>query len=505
MISTIVSQIDRLAKGGHLNNLLTFLSGASMIGAFAPINIWYAIFPGLLWFILPLQTLTLRQAIFRGLWFNIGFYTAGISWVHVSIYRFGDIPLFFSLPLTATFVFCLATYSTGMVYLLNRYFSQFSSKLYFLVAFPFSWMFVEWVAGWIFTGFPWLNIGHSQTDGLLSSIAPVLGSTGISFIIVFTVGLIALTLREGFKAAKITVPIIMALFIVISILHSIVWVETKDKFIDVSLIQPSIPQNKKWLPEERYKTLRYFKETTEPLVAELVIWPEGAIPALEQQVENYLQVVDLDAQLKSQAVLTGLAVREGEEFFNATIMLGTGRGRYYKQQLVPFGEYIPLQYLVDGLLGFMDIPMSSFSSGSDDQPLLRVGDWKIAMAICYEIIFQDVVANQLADADVLITLSNDAWFGDSFGAYQHLQIARMRALENGIPIIRGTNDGISAFIDHRGKIIKKMGKFEKGVLSTSVQAVSGLTPYRILGPHWIYLILLLIPGIILFLNRKPNK
>ena len=505
MISKIISQIDRLAKGGYLNNLLTFLAGASIIGAFAPISIWYAIFPGLLWFILPLQTLTLRQALYRGLWFNIGFYTAGISWVHVSIYRFGDIPLFLSLPLTAGFVLFLACYSTSMVYLLNRYFSKRSSKIYFLVAFPFSWMFVEWVAGWIFTGFPWLNLGHSQTDGFLSSIAPVFGSSAISFIIIVSVGLIALTLRDGVNAAKITLPIITSLIVIISVFHNISWVETKDKFIDVSLIQPSIPQNKKWLPEERTKTLRYFRETTEALDAELVIWPEGAIPALEREVENYLMVTDLDAQLKSQAILTGLAVLEGKQFFNATIMLGTGRGRYYKQQLVPFGEYVPLQYLVDELLGFLDIPMSSFTSGGDNQPLLRVGDWKIAMAICYEIIFQDIVANQLADADVLITLSNDAWFGDSFGAYQHLQISRMRALENGIPIIRGTNDGISAFIDHHGKVLKKLGKFEKGVLSTSVQAVSGITPYRKIGPNWVYFIILLIPVLVLFFNRKSVK
>jgi apolipoprotein N-acyltransferase len=136
--------------------------------------------------------------------------------------------------------------------------------------------------------------------------------------------------------------------------------------------------------------------------------------------------------------------------------------------------------------------------------LLTAGEWNIAMAICYEIVFQDVIAKQLPGADVLVTISNDAWFGDSLGSYQHLEIARMRALENGIPIIRASNDGISALIDHKGNVIGKMGKYEKGLLSGELSAVKGTTLYRTLGPSWSYFLILLIPGLILLFAYRSH-
>ncbi len=479
------------------SRLLTLIAGASMVGAFAPFNDWLLIFPGLIWFILPLQSLSAKQAFYRGLWFHIGFYGAGLSWIHVSIHRFGHAPLFLSVTLTLGLIILLSLFSSLSFALLNRFFRKLDTKYYFLAALPFCWLVFEWLRSWFLTGFPWLDLGQSQVDGPLSVLAPLLGSSAITLFLITIAGLLAYSIRAGFSGLKFT--ILPWIFIIISVvvLHQIQWVKMTDKQLTVSLIQPNIPQEKKWLPEQRKATLNYFSRKTAQLDTQLVVWPEAAIPALADRVVTYLQMIAKHASKKSQTVLTGIPVREDGKIYNAAILMGEGTGTYFKQHLVPFGEYVPLESWLRGLISLFDLPMSSFSSGSSDQPPLQVNGWNIGMALCYEIIFQDIVHQQISDAELLVTLSNDAWFGDSIGPYQHLEIARMRALENAIPVIRATNDGISALIDHQGRIIEQLGKAESGILSGKITAVEGKTFYRQIGPSLAYFILLLIPGIVL--------
>ena len=505
MISRYISFVDQLAKGGWLNAILTFIAGASLISAFSPLSLWWMIFPGLVWFLLPLKSISQKQSLLRTLWFNLGFFGVGISWVHVSVHRFGHAPLPISVILTLGLVLLMSLFSLVSIYCLNRYFQKHSNKIYFLVAFPFTWVLFEWFRSWVFTGFPWLLLGQSQIDGYLNVWATVLGSSAISFLIVLITSLITLSIREGKKVFKITLPMIGVVIISTLLISNINWLEVTDKKLNVSVLQPSIPQERKWLPEVRSKTLKYLRQQSALTDADLIVWPEAAVPVLARAAKNYLNLVSNEASNKSQAILTGIPVKQDDKYYNAAIMLGNGTGKYFKQHLVPFGEYVPFEAILRGLIEFFDLPMSSFSPGNTGQALLTAGEWNIAMAICYEIVFQDVVAKQLRGADVLVTISNDAWFGDSLGSYQHLEIARMRALENGIPIIRASNDGISALIDHKGNVIGKMGKYEKGLLSGELSAVKGTTLYRTLGPSWSYFLILLIPGLILlFAYRSHN-
>ncbi len=504
MTTSIFERSEKIAQGGWFNLLMNLFAGASMVLAFAPFGYWYLIFPGLIWFILPLKSLSLRQTFIRSLWFNIGLYGAGVSWIHISIYQFSDTPLLLSLFLTGIFVVFLGLLASIPMVLLNRYCSNLDANHYYLAALPITWLVLEWLLNWVFTGFPWMGLGYSQIDSVLSSVATVLGTAGVSFLIVFISGLLAVLIRSGFKCA-LHVPIMLSIiFVIVTYLSQLQWLQLTGKTLEVSLIQPNISQHKKWLPEQKMATLEYFYNTTEDLDSELVIWPEGAIPALAHRVENYLSLIDSLAWDNNQAVITGIASEDNNKFYNTALLLGSGNGKYYKQRLVPFGEYVPLESMIRGLIGFFNLPMSSFSKGNTGQALLTTSDWKIAMVLCYEIIFQDVIHKQIQDAELLVNLSNDAWFGDSIGPYQHLAITRMRALENGIPIIRATNDGISAFIDHQGRVNRKMGKFKKGVLTTEITAVSGITPYRQLGPLWSCLIILLIPGVILMVRLFKN-
>jgi len=505
MTISIIDRLNHLAQGGWFNFLLNLFAGASIVLAFAPFGYWYLIFPGLVWFILPLKELSVRQTFFRSLYFNTGFYGAGISWIYISIYQFSDTPLVISLVMMALFVVFLALLASISMVLLNRYCNRMSSNYYYLVAFPFAWLCSEWFFNWVLTGFPWLGLGYSQIDSYLSSVAPVLGASAISFLIVFMSGSAAVFIRKGYKQA-LHIPVILTIiFVGVTYLSQLQWGQLTDKTLEVSLIQPNVSQHKKWLPEQRRVTLEYFYATTENLDSELIIWPEGAVPALARRVENYLSLINALAWDNNQAVITGIATKDNDKYYNTALMLGNGQGKYYKQRLVPFGEYVPFEAMLRGIIGFFDLPMSSFSKGPQGQNLLNTSDWQIAMVLCYEIIFQDVVHNQLQDAELMVNLSNDAWFGDSIGPYQHLAITRMRAVENGIPIIRATNDGISAFIDHKGNVTHSMGKFKKGVLTTEITAVSGYTPYRQLGPVWSYVIILLIPGVILLMLLIKNR
>ena len=184
-------------------------------------------------------------------------------------------------------------------------------------------------------------------------------------------------------------------------------------------------------------------------------------------------------------------------YYNAVVGAGEVTDVYRKAHLVPFGEYIPLEKLLRGIIAFFDLPMSDFTAGDFEQDPIRAAGLRIGTAICYEIIFPDLVTQRADDADVLLTVSNDTWFGDSIGPLQHLQMARLRALENGRYVMRATNNGVTAIIDPQGQIIKRAAQFKVATLRGEIRAMHGLTPFTRTGswPTWLLATVLIIPGI----------
>ena len=174
-------------------------------------------------------------------------------------------------------------------------------------------------------------------------------------------------------------------------------------------------------------------------------------------------------------------VEEGEGYYNSVVALGQGAGVYHKQHLVPFGEYVPLESVLRGLIAFFDLPMSAFSAGPADQPPLLAGAYRVAPYVCYEVVYPEMVARSARNADLLLTVSNDSWFGKSIGPLQHLQMAQMRALENGRYMIRGTNNGVSAIIDHRGRIVARSKQYVETTLKGQVDVMLGNTPFGSFG------------------------
>jgi len=185
-----------------------------------------------------------------------------------------------------------------------------------------------------------------------------------------------------------------------------------------------------------------------------------------------------------------------QKYYNSMVALGETTDFYHKRHLVPFGEFIPFKSVIGSVLDILQIPMSDFSSGEQEKPILTIANNKAGISICYEDAFGEEVIDALPEASLLVNVSNDAWFGDSLAPHQHLQIARMRALETGRPMLRATNTGISAIIDERGNITSTSPQFKLHVLKSIVQPMQGETPYVKWGNWFIIILSLALLGLI---------
>lgn len=414
--------------------------------------------------------------------YGFGLYAAGASWVYVSINTYGQAPAPLAGAMTLAFVaflaLCFAAPFLALAWVRGE------RPLLYLVAFPSAWLLSEWFRGWFLTGFPWLYLGHGHTDTWLAGWAPVTGVLGISWIAALSAATLWLVVsRTGTWQLRTGAAVcVLTLWLAGLGLHKVEWTEAESHPLRVAMIQPSLSLHQKWDNTALAEILDIYRQQTEPLLDhDLIIWPESAIPRLLEEVHGYL--VDLDSTVlnRSTTLITGIPTRQGRDIHNSVVVLGDGAGIYHKRQLVPFGEYVPLERWLRGLIYFFDLPMSSFSRGGADQPLLRAGDHHIATAICYEIVYQDMVARDAAGAQLLLTVSNDTWFGESFGPHQHFQIARMRAIENRKPLLRGTNDGITAIVDSRGQVTHTLPQFEPGTLIGDTTPRRGTTPFNHTG------------------------
>lgn len=244
--------------------------------------------------------------------------------------------------------------------------------------------------------------------------------------------------------------------------------------------------------------MKYADLTRENWDADIIVWPEAAIPAFEIEVPSFLRNIDAAAKMNNSAIITGV-VNQGEDgqFYNSILSLGVNPygdysfdmdKRYHKHHLLPFGEFVPFEDVLRPLAPFFNLPMSSFSRGDFVQPNIVANGKHMDPALCYEIIFSEQVRQNVTDdTDFILTLSNDAWFGHSIGPLQHMEIARMRALELGKPLIRSTNNGVTAVTDHKGKIIEQIPQFETAVLRAELVPTDGQTPYRIVGTWPLYI------------------
>ena len=482
-----------ITAGKVWKGLIALLAGAIFPLGFAPFG----------WSLLPvvaLATLAMlvfparsRDAFLYGWLFGIGQFGVGVSWVYVSIYLYGNAGLLLSIAVMLLFVMFLGLYPAIMAWAIARA-RIVSGSRYFLAAFPAAWALAEWVRAWLFTGFPWLNLGYSQIDSPLSGFVPILGVYGVGWMAALSAGLLG-WLVSGGKGARFTVPAsLLLLWAGGFALSHYQWTEPAGDRLVATLVQGNIPQELKWKPEQQRATLeRYVDLSREHFDSDIIVWPETAIPAFYDEVEaDLINPLREELGQRNVSLVTGVPVldRSHWNYYNSVISLDQPGRFYYKVHLVPFGEYLPLRNWLAGVLGFLPVPQADFSAGKLQQSLLEAAGYPIGTSICYEIAFGEQLINALPDAALLVNVSNDAWFGDSLAPHQHLEMARMRARETERYLLRATNTGISAIIDADGALVARSQQFETQTITGEVQPRMGATPYVRWG-NWPVLIVCL--------------
>jgi apolipoprotein N-acyltransferase len=508
--SGLINKVQAIGEKGQ--NLLALLAGALTVGAYAPLSFSVLAVLGLLGLLTLIPYEQPRRAAWRGFFFGLGLFGVGTSWVVISIHEFGHSPLPLAVMMTILMVAYLALFPALFAWAMARWQVNKHPFSFVLLA-PALWVANEWLRGTLFTGFPWLNIGYSQMDTWLAGYAPVLGIYGVGALVVATAVLLFL-IRQ--RAMVVTVCLVI-LWGAGFALQSQEWVSASGEPIRASLLQGNVSQHEKWQPEVRARTLTLYEELTEQhLDSDLIVWPETAVPAFYHAVaKDYLGDILNKAREKKTDLLIGVPIKQASpdperpRYYNSVVALGEQFDVYHKQHLVPFGEYVPLGDILRSIGGMFNLPMSDFSSGGPQAPLSVAGQ-QAAISICYEIIFAEEVRKNIAAATLLVNVSNDAWFGRSLAPPQHFEMARMRALETGRPLLRATNTGITAFVDHKGRVQQQAPTFSVQVLTGRVQPMTGVTPYVRYGNApvlvLVVLILILVPGIGAWRqHRQPSK
>ena len=471
------------------SRFIAFFIGCAMTLVFAPAEwSWLAPFLTLPVLFVAL-TVSPKDSASHFFWFGFGLFLSGTYWIYISVHIFGNAALWIALLLMVGLSFIMASFLWLAGWMISRLTHGEPWRLFFVG--PAVWVLIEWLRGWVLTGFPWLAHGYGQIDSWLAGWAPVLGVYGVSLMLLFGTSAILVAIMSSGKERIIAIALVMLPWIVGGILGRIEWTEPYGDRIRTTIVQAGVAQDQKWLPEQRQATLDFYRTSTLSVPeSRVVVWPEVAVPALNTQIEPYLRLIEGDARRSQQTVLLGILETSLErsdqpKIYNSVLALGGAeRQSYRKRHLVPFGEYFPVPASVREWMRMQNLPYSDLQAGDDVQPLLVASDGtKFAVAICYEDAYGAEQLYAFPGADLLINVSNDAWFGDSIAPHQHLQIARMRALEVGRYAVRATNTGISAFIDPVGALMTTGRQFQAEVMTADVRAHRGLTPYAEYG-NW---------------------
>ncbi len=387
------------------------------------------------------------------------------------------------LSYLSTFLFCLFCASfIGII----GWFSLHRKSNFFLI--PFIWTFFEWIKGWFFTGFPWLTMGYSQVPSSpLVGFLSIIGVYGLTLILTSLALLISLIfLNKNKRSQLLKVGVVTVVLVTGQLLKYMEWTEPSGEPISISLVQGNIAQDIKWQKEAVTQTLQTYQKLIQKTKGQIILLPETALPLLVEYIpETFKKSILLHASKERAHVLIGAIERQDTKYFNVVLNLDSDSSQVYrKSHLVPFGEFIPLKFIFQYIYThYLNMPMNDLSKGSVRQEPMAIENQKIAFNICYEDVFGEEIIRALPSATILANVSNDAWYGRSIAAYQHLQFSQARAIETGRMVIRSTNTGATAIIDEHGVVKEILPTFTEGILEGYVQGFKNTTPYVFFG-NW---------------------
>jgi apolipoprotein N-acyltransferase len=480
-------------------------AGASGVLAFAPFEwrILAVLSPAVL--ILVWLDASPPRAFWRGYLYGLAGFGVGVSWVYNSIHEFGHAPAAMAAAITLAFVLFLALYPGLVGWACGRYIRS-SQWLRIGLGVPVLWTLFEWLRSWVLTGFPWLLLGQAQMDGPLGGIIPLFGVLGASALtILISAMLVLVGVSKGRGRRWLAASVVLGVVLGAILLARVSWTAPAGGPLRVSLIQGNVSQDEKWRPERLAPTQALYADLTrEHWDSRLIIWPETAIPMFYSDIDgSYFAPLAEEARRHGTDIITGIFSEDParHRVYNSLVRLGEPPEFYHKRHLVPFGEFLPLRGLLMWMSAMIVIPMSDLDAG-EGRPLLVAGDLVLGTSICYEDAYGNEVIDALPQANLLVNVSNDAWFGNSLAPAQHLEIARLRALETGRVLLRATNTGISAIIGPDGRIIARSPQFEVHVLSAQVRPRQGLTPFARWGNWGVVTVLVLALGIIAYRQAR---
>ncbi|NND81262.1 MAG: apolipoprotein N-acyltransferase [Gammaproteobacteria bacterium] len=484
--------------------LLSTVAGAALVGAFAPFYLWPIAFisPAILFWCCHQARVT--QTFLYGFVFGLGMFSAGVSWVYISLHTYGGMPLWMGGIAVFGFASLLAFFS-GLVMALAAWLGKPGSAIRLLLFVP-AWVMAEWLRSWMLTGFPWLELGYSQTPTWLFGLAPVGGVYLVSFAAVAVSAM--LVLIAFYPAYRLRCAALLLIWLgAFWGVNKLGWTEPVGDQLGVGLVQANVSINEKWQPEFRTELIETLRGLSAGLAqqheVDLLLWPETALPLFVKQTDTQFWRTVKPAGV---ALLTGLmeAPQAGQIYNAAALVCDDQPQVYRKRHLVPFGEYLPLRFLFGWVLDYLNLPMSDFSAGEGAQPLSCGERINIGLSICYEDAFASEYRYWVGDATVLVNISEDAWFGDSLAPHQRVQMAQMRARELGRPMLRAANSGPSVVIDELGHVLSSTGQFQAATLFDRVQPQTGDTLYKRWG-NWLVWSCVLILAVAGFQKRRARN
>ena len=476
---------------------LAFIAGSAGVLAFAPFYAWpIALISLFFFFALWHRAKSTWHAFAIGYSWGIGLFVFGVPWIYVSLHVYGGMPA--TLAVIATFLFCcyLSVFPALACALHRKLVARFyvATVAAIVLLMPACFVIGEYVRGWFFSGFPWLVFGYSQTPGgfafvPLTGFAPILGAFGISWLLAITaaVGVLLVPLARGLvwshRGSIVVLALTLAVWVSGYALQQYSWSVPSGAPLTAALLQGNVEQSMKWREDQRLAALEYYRQLIEKTKAKLIVLPETALLVLNDAPADYLAALKRHAESNGGDAIIGVSIIErgitsGSPYgvSNSAVTLGKSPSqRYDKQHLVVFGEFIPP--LLSWVYNWLQIPLGSMNAGSPDQKPLLVAGHAVAVNICYEDAFGAEIVRQLPEAELLVNMSNMAWFGNLFASDQQTQFSQMRALETGRWMLRSTNTGVTAAINERGEIVKALPQFVRGTLEVDVQPRTGTTPY----------------------------
>lgn len=467
----------------HWRDAIAFSAGAIYPLGFAPVGFRAAVIVSLFVFWLTLRGSSPSRALRRGYLFGLGLFGVGVAWIYESLSYFGEAIAAVALLGTLGFIAVAALYMALFAWLWVRFFDRRLHPVAEVFALAAVWTVVEWFRGWFLGGFPWLVGGYAALDTPLQEYAPVGGVYLTGFLVALCPAILCASVRRGgLPPAAVGVLIVALMGYGSGVLRNHAFTHPVGDPLRARLVQGNIEQGVKFDPDNMVPSIERYLALSEKgdNAYDLLVWPETAIPAFYEQVAPVIQ--PFRDRLAAEGVdwlLGGFSYDwETRRVFNAVrLMTDTPSVEYRKHHLVPFGEYLPFRAVLDILAAVIAVPMSDISSGPAMPQPLDLGGIKVAVSICYEDAFGEEIIRQLPMANLLINVSNDAWFGDSWAPAQHHEIARMRTVETGRPQLRATNTGISSLVDFRGQVVDAGPSFVEAVLDVVVQPRAGQTPY----------------------------